>query len=96
MLPVPCPRQLLCLAPAAAVPCPRALPPIYAYDLRVRFTRTIYKLVLHIGVQSNGCMALQQLLEFGDAQADGMLDVAHEALRLHKAFLDLSRDDRVF
>ena len=26
------------------VPCPRALPPIYAYDLRVRFTRTIYEL----------------------------------------------------
>ena len=25
------------------VPCPRALPPIYAYDLRVRFTRTIYE-----------------------------------------------------
>ena len=32
MLSVPCPQQLLCLAPAAAVPCPRALPPMYAYN----------------------------------------------------------------
>ena len=37
MMSVPCPRQLPCLAPAAAVPCLCALPPIYAYDLRVRF-----------------------------------------------------------
>ena len=32
MLSVPCPRQLPCLAPAVAVGCPRALPPIYAYE----------------------------------------------------------------
>ena len=32
MLSASCPRQLPCLALAAAVPCPRALPPIDAYE----------------------------------------------------------------
>ena len=49
MMSLLCPRQLPCLAPAAAVPCPLALPPIYAYEKfldLIIFGRTDFRISL--------------------------------------------------